>query len=379
MWNSDLQLSGSPTLNALWKWIDRSQDGTLEVPKITVRCYCLIRAKDPKLICLEDAPECHRGKEYLEQSKANGTLSVDIWSFGGVCSEAAVWVVLGLLGLNEYRDQRQQEVQGNSNLQDGSSFHDGRKVLRTVKAVHNRLSKTEVRPGHHITKYVLDEMVTEMLEEDPEVRPNAMWLWKKSRKLLNEARLELEESRQPQSPRRTDSAFDQSQSLGQDLPAAPPHTSNNIVHPFSENADAYGPPPNLPQYSSNLQISGPPSSGKGTSEIRSDAWNEHATRTDMTPQVTTAMKPGETSLNAPSKPPHAAPTANATATEPPTSKTKLEKPHLSYEVARQIRDARGVLPHDQQNLLIDLKDRDHVRRDFVALSSLLMRIFVRYS
>ncbi|MCJ1271366.1 hypothetical protein MMC22_011266 [Lobaria immixta] len=151
------------------------------------------------------APECHRSSEFFEQTKVNINPLVDIWSFGGVCSEAAVWVVLGKSGLMDYRDRRKQEICDNRNSQDGSCFHDGEKVLHTVKAMHDRLlKKGEVRPADHVTFHVV-EMIEGMLEENPRDRLNANQLYSKSIKILTKAQSKLQESNQQTPLRHVDS------------------------------------------------------------------------------------------------------------------------------------------------------------------------------
>ena len=256
----------------------------LGVQKITVRCYFHIHVRLSKLTLSEGAPECYRSDEFLEQIRVNVRPSVDIWSFGGVCSEAAVWIVLGTSGLDEYRYRRQQEIIAKDTLQDGSCFHDGEKVLETVEAMHQCLSgREEVRQRDHVTKPILDHMVTSMLEVDPEVRQNAIWLWKKWQKILREAQSELGVSHQPYTPYQKDSAVAKAQIIGQNSPDIHQQTSHKAVEPSDGNPhpNTHSPPPNYPQYSSNFQKPGRPS-GKEVHMGRSDTWHEHNTRPNMT-------------------------------------------------------------------------------------------------
>ena len=154
-----------------------------------------LRARSSKLTCSKVAPECHRSDEFLEQTKLNVKPSTDIWSFGAVCSEAAVWVVLGRSGLADYRDQRKRKTYEKGTLQDGSCFHDGEKILKTVDDMHNRLLRGDkVRSEDHVTIPVLDNLVTFMLEEKPEGRLDAVQLWIRSQKILDKVKLELQES-----------------------------------------------------------------------------------------------------------------------------------------------------------------------------------------
>ena len=231
----------------------------------------------PMLMHPKGAPECYRNDDFLEQIKLNVQPSIDIWSFGGVCSEAAVWVVLGMSGLINYRHQRQQEICEKGTSQDGSCFHDGEKILRTVNAMHGRLLEgREIRAGDHVTRPVLEYMVDSMLEEDPGGRQNATWLWKKSQKILGEARLKLEETSQQASSRRGDSVVNKAQFYGLNLPKTPPLTSYGVAQPYNGNPHAHGPPPNLPQYGPKPPLLGQPSV-KQTPKRRSDTWHEHST------------------------------------------------------------------------------------------------------
>lgn len=486
--------------------------------KIMVRCCGHICARVPKLTCSKGAPECHRSDTFLEQSKLNVKPSIDIWSFGGVCSEAAVWVVLGISGVLDYRQRRQQEIYKNGTLQDGYCFHDGEKLLETVENMHNRLLRRgEVRPGDHVTKPVLDQMVTSMLEEDPEGRQNTIWLWKRSQKILREAQSELEKLRQQTLPRQVDSMNNNAQFYGLSKPETPSSTSHESAQPYNGNSHAYGPPPNYPRYNSNLQLPSQSPSVKGIVKKRSDTWHENSTKPDMalgplhgspsppiairqplqaippldmssasqertetratasdesaasyeektwqngnplsysppngltdlnplegelalrpglhdfsppetesdasfhfaqqtqsdagpssayfqkndafgpplesipqhskaksistgyeTSHQTTGITSGEASQRPPPKSPPILPMANETAAEPPAQKSKPEKPYLSYEDAKQIRERRSNLPPNAESLLNDLRGRDHVSFYLAVVASHLMICF----
>lgn len=246
-----------------------------------VRCCGHIWSRFSKLIYSKGAPECHRSDEFLEQSKLNVKPLIDIWSFGGVCSEAAVWVVLGRSGLIDYRNQRQQEICEKGTSQDGSCFHDGEKVLQTVDTMHNRLlTRGEVRPGDRVTIPILDRMVTFMLEEEPEGRLDAVQLWITSQRILNKAQSELQESNQETAPRRVDSVIGDMQALRVTMPATPPETPHKAPQPY-RNSHANGPPPNYPQY----RLTDPPTGLSSVKQIkrRSDTWQEHSANPDMAP------------------------------------------------------------------------------------------------
>lgn len=314
------------------------------------------------LICSKGAPECHRSDEFLEQSKLNVKPSVDIWSFGGVCSEAAVWVVLGMSGLTEYRNRRQQEICEMDTSQDGSCFHDGENVLKTVESMHDRLLKRgEIRPEDHVTKAVIDHMISNMLTELPDTRQNALWLWKKCQSILREAQLELKKSSLRKSSGRIEPMADEAQFFTQNISNMPPQTLQE------RNSHPHGPPPLNPRYSSNTQVHGRPLPTKDTLMRRSDTWHEHGTNTDLAP----GQRP-------PLESPPLLPRSNMPAAGPPNLKTKPSKPYLSYKVAKDIRERHANLQPAEQNLLNDLKDRDHVSSCLAIFASPPMVLFSRF-
>lgn len=228
------------------------------------------------LMLSKGAPECHRGDEFLEETKLDVKRSIDIWSFGGVCSEAAVWVVLGMPGLLKYRHQRKQEICLRGTTQDGSCFHDGEGLLETVKSTHQRLmTRGEVRPGDHITKPVLDHMVKYMLDEDPDYRDDALKLWKKSKKILEEAEVKMEKFYHQINPRESYSASGNAPDYGMIMPITPPHASHEIGQTSLDSTPhAPGPPPkSRPRDGSNKAVPGWPQVPEQRLGRRSDTWH----------------------------------------------------------------------------------------------------------
>ena len=437
-----------------------------------VRCCDHIWSRFSKLIYSEGAPECHRSDEFLEQSKLSVKPLIDIWSFGGVCSEAAVWVVLGRSGLIDYRTQRQREICEKGTSQDGSCFHDGEKVLQTVDIMHNRLlTRGEVRPGDRVTIPILDRMVTFMLEEKPEGRLDAVQLWRASQKLLDKAQSELQESNQQTTPRRMDSVIDDMQALRVTMPATPPKTPHKVPQPH-RNSRANGPPPNYPQYrltdsptatrwsgetSPSLEMYpglqeqpeicatpshetaagygdnfwqngrplsySPPNGSRdmnppeSVSVLPQNILNFSPQQTESiardhiphqtqpqagpapplfsnsgavepplepnsqrpklanvatsyeTPHLTKILSSEAIQTSLP-RTPRFPPIGNTTSVAPQVQNTKPEKPHLSYETAKHIREKRGDLPRQTLDLLNNLKDRDHVSSYLIILYSL---------
>lgn len=121
----------------------------------------------------------------MEGSHIDVDQAVDIWSLGSVLSEVAVWVVHGKDGLDTYRRRRQEETDNLPNFKDGRAFHNGREVLQSVCQTLEEVSEN-VRTSDHITRSVVQRMVTEMLYE-ADSRPNSISLWTKSQKILDYA------------------------------------------------------------------------------------------------------------------------------------------------------------------------------------------------
>lgn len=444
-----------------------------EVRKITVSFRSQLWERPSKLMSRKGAPECHRSDEFVEQTKLNVKPLIDIWSFGGVCSEAAVWVVLGRAQLNQYRHQRKQEICERGTTQDGSCFHDGEVVLRTVKDMHQRLlTMGEIRPGDHVTGPILGHMVEYMLDDDVETRDDALRLWKKSKKILEEAETKVKRLTQQTKPIDSDPVGGNSQDYGGTMPNTPPGISRESGQVSHENTPhKEGPPPriHLRNISNNITPGRPSFSEFGPGR-RSDTWhggrnrnsdmrlspfNENAPPSILNPPLRASppaeerpelygmttdetgkvfdgpnsfagemmrsssnpsrngyqsfyepeSQPGPSynhgsapeihSEEAPQRPNLAgestryenSPTAIEitpgkamqrpppnTATSPPmvttppalppvelaVSTTKPEKPRLSFDEAKKIRVRHGSLQSKHQNLLNDLKDRDHV-------------------
>lgn len=157
------------------------------------------------------APECYRWDEFLERSKLAVPRSVDIWSLGSVYSEAAVWVVLGRDGLNDYRRKRKTETDRIYGFKDGACFHDGTKVLDTVRNFHDKV-RENIRKNDHVTELVLD-MISDMLVA-ANSRPTSHFLHAKSSRILQTAQERLKSPKLEPSPFAVDP--------GEDRPKTPP-------------------------------------------------------------------------------------------------------------------------------------------------------------
>ena len=208
-------------------------------------------------ILCEGAPECYRSDDFLARAKVEVQPQVDIWSLGGIYSEAVAWVVLGMAGLTEYRNQRQQEVAGKNTSQDGRPFHDGQTTLTTVVEMHERfLEKDEVRPGDYITKPVLTRMIPSMLSDHPYGRHKAIVLWTNSQSILKNGQKQLETFDQRQSPPSGNHAASNLHAFDQRTPEKSSEVSYRGAEQLNGPTEVHDPPPFDPRYSSKLQSNG---------------------------------------------------------------------------------------------------------------------------
>lgn len=94
----------------------------------------------------------------------------DIWSFGCVLSEALIWSVFGISGLQEYRQLRHdatESIQKMKNTAYSGCFHDGTNVSSAVRIMHDRVRAR--RPPI----FDLVQIIDDMLEGNHEHRPDA--------------------------------------------------------------------------------------------------------------------------------------------------------------------------------------------------------------
>ena len=129
----------------------------------------------------------------MERSQINVKQAVDIWSLGCVFSEVAVWVVHDKDRLEAYRQMRQDETKQVFEFKDGRAFHDGEKVLQSVGIIHKEVLQN-IRRSDHVTRSVVEKMITEMLDE-VDGRPNTQQLWRKSHHILIDAQTKLKSAK----------------------------------------------------------------------------------------------------------------------------------------------------------------------------------------
>ena len=143
------------------------------------------------LISSVGAPETYRINGAIDDCPLQVKQHVDIWSLGCVYSEFAMWIVRGMVGLQEYRRRRMNESARLGEFRDGYCFHDGERILVAVNDMLNNLHKS-FRACDHVTKSAL-KMIREMLldAEQADYRPGAKYLYGKLNKVIQKAETKL--------------------------------------------------------------------------------------------------------------------------------------------------------------------------------------------
>jgi hypothetical protein len=182
------------------------------------------------------APECYRPDETSVRDKLRVGQNVDIWSLGCVYSEAARWVKSHYKGVVQYRNERKDEISKIAEFQDADCFHDGSKVLITVKESHIK-STTNLRTEDYITRAVVDRMITNMLDVAP-ARPTAANLWYISKGIVSDARNQLQLATFPSGERRASrSGLSRGRTVPEHTPPSPPVLPPRFSAPDSPDFD----------------------------------------------------------------------------------------------------------------------------------------------
>ncbi|KAH8590626.1 hypothetical protein B0O99DRAFT_675870 [Bisporella sp. PMI_857] len=201
------------------------------------------------------APECCRTDEVLWKSKFQVYPTIDIWSLGGVFSEAAAWVVGSHEEVERYRRKRRAATKNIPGLQDTDCFHDGENVLPMVLDYHESLAK-RFSPHDCITKQVLHMIENSMLLHETS-RSKSIDIWKMSQRILNGADVELKRRRAGSDPS-TPITHSRASSSTSSTSTSPAHS--RIDSRFGHG----GPVDDLPWVLSPLQIY--PSDGRDQAE-----------------------------------------------------------------------------------------------------------------
>ncbi|KAF2263815.1 kinase-like protein [Lojkania enalia] len=170
------------------------------------------------------APECCREDGYLQRSIITIDSKIDIWSLGAVFSEAAIWSVRGMEGLEDYRHGRREATEKNEGLVNAgyeACFHNGETVLDIVAEMHADAYK-RCRRDDHLLKDMAS-LVEYMLWE----RPTALAVYKHCCRTIKTARSLLSEIQIELSPR--------------DSP------TESLVPLIFQNQPDFKPPPELPK------------------------------------------------------------------------------------------------------------------------------------
>ena len=150
-------------------------------------------------VCLTSypgAPECCRFDDFDSRQPLEVKQSVDIWSLGCVLSEVSVWLVLGKEALEGFRKHRAEETSDLCGFEDQGCFHNGETVLESVISVHEKVCRS-IRNSDHITRAVIENMLSEMLDQ-ADGRPHARQLRRRSRRILEKAATAGKESKAQQ-------------------------------------------------------------------------------------------------------------------------------------------------------------------------------------
>ncbi|KAL9034527.1 MAG: hypothetical protein Q9214_007005, partial [Letrouitia sp. 1 TL-2023] len=130
------------------------------------------------------APETYRNDFHMENSTLRVKQDVDIWSTGCVLSEVVTWVSQGWDKVLDYRRRRLEERYQLSRQRE-DCFHNGwEDLLRTVHKVHHE--DMERCPRHdELTQPIIKSLIYEMLLNANQHRPNARYLYQKSKRIMN--------------------------------------------------------------------------------------------------------------------------------------------------------------------------------------------------
>lgn len=137
------------------------------------------------------APETYRFHEDSETAPLQVTAQVDIWSIGCIFSEASVWACHGWKRVAEYRRQRSMEIEDRGGDEGEEIFHFDGKLLNVVTSIHQNVWRSPV--STRINRLILDNLVKDMLQHGR--RPDAHYLFDKSKRLITEAEDKFEAKR----------------------------------------------------------------------------------------------------------------------------------------------------------------------------------------
>lgn len=130
------------------------------------------------------APETHRADLNIAKSNLKVKQDVDIWSMGCVLSEVVTWACQGWNKVVLYRQQRSKEIETLTGQRE-DRFHQQWQLLQTVGDIH-RDNKENCRRNDEFTPRIIGGLVVEMLQVQSKARPNARYLYEKSRRIIDD-------------------------------------------------------------------------------------------------------------------------------------------------------------------------------------------------
>ncbi|KAL9079836.1 MAG: hypothetical protein Q9157_001292 [Trypethelium eluteriae] len=128
------------------------------------------------------APEAYRADSITGRCDRVVSEKADVWSLGCILAEAAVWIITGRLGLEDFRNRR---AKMNSTLQGLGCFHDGLKLLGLVDKTLKDLIEYR-RISDPVTDRLIPLILKMLWRETP--RPYARDLWIEARSVLEVSR-----------------------------------------------------------------------------------------------------------------------------------------------------------------------------------------------
>ena len=130
------------------------------------------------------APETYRADLNIAKRNLKIKQDVDIWSLGCVLSEVVTWACQGWKKVVLYRQLRSQEVE-TSTSQREDRFHTDGQLLQAVHDSHLD-NKENCRHNDEFTPTITDGLVLEMMQIKSQARPNAQYLYEKSRRIVRD-------------------------------------------------------------------------------------------------------------------------------------------------------------------------------------------------
>ena len=153
-----------------------------------------------------------------------------------------MWTTCGLLGLQQYRKEREHETDRINGFRGGNCFHDGNAVLQCVNQTHQNIIQKKLRRSDYFTEKLLENLVNWTLKVS-EARLNARQLRYAIQGILGEAEQKVHKKLYGYQPREV--AY-RSLTTPQTPFAMPPVLPSSHQRPDMQNDDSTGRPMSEP-------------------------------------------------------------------------------------------------------------------------------------